>query len=64
MSDPVPRSPPAVDPATLAAARETAIDILVALDELKLCQAAAYISMAVDALDLAPGDAIPVRVER
>lgn len=39
-------------------------DILAALDQLDLCQAAAYISMAVDALDLAAEEALPLQIQR
>lgn len=54
-----PCNSPAVDPARLAAVRVRALDLLAVLDELELCQAAAYLSMVVDALDLAAEEGLP-----
>ena len=45
-----------IDRAEIAVIRAEATSLLVALDELELCEAAALLSMAVDALDLSASD--------
>jgi hypothetical protein len=45
-----------IDTAEIAALRAEATSLLAALDELELCEAAALLSMAVDALDLSAND--------
>lgn len=45
-----------VDSADTAALRAEATALLVVLDEMELCEAAALLSMAVDALDLSAND--------
>jgi hypothetical protein len=42
--------------AEIAALRAETTSLLVALDEMELCEAAALLSMAVDALDLSAND--------
>lgn len=45
-----------IDSAEIAALRAEATSLLAALDEMELCEAAALLSMAVDALDLSAND--------
>lgn len=45
-----------IDSAEFAAIRAEATSLLVVLDEMELCEAAALLSMAVDALDLSAND--------
>lgn len=56
-----------IDSAGITALRAEATALLVVLDEIELCEAAALLSMAVDALDLSANDlradALP-RVDR
>lgn len=45
-----------IDSAEIAAIRAEATALLVVLDEMELCETAALLSMAVDALDLSAAD--------
>lgn len=45
-----------IDSTEIAALRAEATSLLVALDEMKLCEAAALLSMAIDALDVSAND--------
>lgn len=45
-----------IDSAEITAIRAEATALLVVLDEMELCEAAARLSMAVDALDLSAND--------
>lgn len=55
----VAKGPSKVDPERFAQARARTAELLALLDDLDLCQAAAYVSMAVDTLDRLALEGVP-----